>query len=360
LSSVANAHYQNIYINRNVIELPPSGSVTLGGVPFVIEAEGANCWSSAIKNSGLVSIDIAIGEYGVKNVDTLMNSLWGRVGPKTRVEFFGSNDAYYSKDLVGNSDIRDFFNNVYTNSINGTTTTRVWYSDTASGGRCRMDKQFIELPRVFEMETLDFIRISDWGSQDNHRAFITGLTLELDPCNAWKGGAPDSPTDWGDSANWNLGSLPDGVGAKVGFGNQPAVNSAIELGSKSRTVGTLVFSGLTSASIQSSEGYSLHLNNDGSISQIDVAGNHVISAPVIIDNDAEITGSGTLHLSSGISGNYSLTVLGNCTAKSIDVDTLIIGSGAGASQAVPEPPSLILLALSALAALSWHRTFRVR
>jgi hypothetical protein len=193
LSAVANAHYQNWYTNLNVITPPPAGSVILGNVPFFIPADGNNCWSSSIvANSGMVSVDIPVDEYGVKYVDTLMNSIWGQVGPKTKIEFFGSNNSYFAKNITGNVDIRDFNNNTYTNSINETTTTQVWSSKKSSGGWCRLDKQFIELPNVFQAETLEYIRISDWGSKNNR-------VLPASVKNFWRRVEDCKPIRWENS-----------------------------------------------------------------------------------------------------------------------------------------------------------------
>jgi hypothetical protein len=76
------------------------------------------------------------------------------------------------------------------------------------------------------------------------------------------------------------------------------------------------------------------------------AGSHEIAVPVVLGGDTVIEGPGSLEFSSGISGNHTLTVLGNITASSIQVDTLAIGN-AGAA-AVPEPSASVLLGLGVL------------
>ncbi len=57
---------------------------------------------------------------------------------------------------------------------------------------------------------------------------------------------------------------------------------------------------------------------------------------MILNNDAKITGSGILTLWGGIYGNHTLTVSGNLSASSIQVDSLVIGETA-AAHSVPEP-----------------------
>jgi hypothetical protein len=68
----------------------------------------------------------------------------------------------------------------------------------------------------------------------------------------------------------------------------------------------------------------------------------------------KVGGVDPLELSGGISGNYTLTVLGTLNATTIEVDTLCIGS-VGAN-AVPEPGSFaMLLSITAGGLLWWKR-----
>ena len=67
--------------------------------------------------------------------------------------------------------------------------------------------------------------------------------------------------------------VPNGVGKKVGFGNQDSSNNIVDMVSIApKTVGCISFSADTSTTIQSSGGYSLTLDNNVSTSIIDVAG----------------------------------------------------------------------------------------
>jgi hypothetical protein len=171
----------------------------------------------------------------------------------------------------------------------------------------------------------------------------------------WQGGNATNPTNWNVAANWIPNTaVPDGAGTKVSFGNQPAANKIVDMISQGQTVGTMVFSSTASTTIISSGGYSLTLDNAGAVSTIDVTGIHIISAPVVLNNDTTISGTGTLKLTGGITGNHALTVLGNLTATSIQVDTLTIGNNAGVS-AVPEPSTIALLLTAALGGLLWWR-----
>src|SRR5262245_57542549 len=63
----------------------PSGSVTLGGVPFNITSNGAGfqAWNGYIATGGgggTTSISMPVGVYGVTDVYTLINTYWGSAG----------------------------------------------------------------------------------------------------------------------------------------------------------------------------------------------------------------------------------------------------------------------------------------
>jgi hypothetical protein len=180
----------------------------------------------------------------------------------------------------------------------------------------------------------------------------------------WKGGSSAS-TDWNDAVNWNPEpAVPNGTETKVSFGNQTAANNTVDMISQGQTVGTMSFSAKTSTTIQSTGGFALTLDNGGSLSTIDVAGTHTISAPVVLNNDAIISGTGTLSLSGGITGSYDLAVETNLTATSIQVDTLTLGAGATVTiqaipggplgntiTAIPEPSTFVLLGMGVISLL---------
>jgi hypothetical protein len=169
----------------------------------------------------------------------------------------------------------------------------------------------------------------------------------------WKGG---STANWAVGPNWDFGTvIPNGAGVKVRFGDQSSGNNIVDMVTHGETVGTITFTANASTTIQSTGGYSLTLDNNGQPSTIDVAGSHTISAPVLISNDVIISGPGMLNLSGGITGNHTLTVLGNLTVSHIEVDTLIIGNVGAA--AVPEPSTLALLGMGVfgLLAFAWKQ-----
>jgi hypothetical protein len=169
----------------------------------------------------------------------------------------------------------------------------------------------------------------------------------------WKGG---NTANWAVGPNWDPGMvIPNRAGVKVRFGDQSSGNNIVDMVTHGETVGTITFTAASSTTIKSTGGYSLTLDNSSQPSTIDVAGSHTISAPVVLNNDAVILGPGMLSLTGGITGNQTLTVLGNLTASSIRVDTLVIGNASMA--AVPEPSSIALLCTGAFGVLAcaWRR-----
>ena len=191
------------------------------------------------------------------------------------------------------------------------------------------------------------------------------------PTYVWKGGDGAAPTDWGAAANWDPTGVPNGPGAMVSFGSQLPANNVVDMISVGRIVGSITFAATTGTTIQSTGGYNLTLDNNGSASTIDVVGSHTINVPVSLMNDASISGSGTLHLSGGLSGPHALNVLsGDLTANSIFVDSLTVASGttvtiqpipggplANTITAVPEPSTLVLFCVGAISLLTfaWRR-----
>jgi hypothetical protein len=155
----------------------PTGNVIFGGIPFVTDVSGSNAWWGQNTPGGNGFIDISVNLFGVQEVQTLINSSYGRSGPAvyTYLEFFGTNGAYYRKDLIGNVDIRDHYQAAWTNSINGTTTTNVYSSGPTN--QSRVDKQGIVLPANFGMETLTSIRLHDTGSVLVQNTLLYGVTV---------------------------------------------------------------------------------------------------------------------------------------------------------------------------------------
>jgi hypothetical protein len=191
----------------------------------------------------------------------------------------------------------------------------------------------------------------------------------------WVGGNTSGASNWGITGNWtNCALPPDGKWTNVTFGNQSSSYSVVDLVSAGRTVGNITFTDGVSTTIMSSGGYSLTLDNEGETSTIDVEGSHAISVPLVLSNDLDITGTGTLSVAFPITGDHTLNVeSGTLDVGGINIDSLVIGNGAkvviqltassglgGNLTPVPEPTTLIILAMGAICALiyAWRRKIR--
>jgi hypothetical protein len=194
-------------------------------------------------------------------------------------------------------------------------------------------------------------------------AYVDDIQLFL-PGFTWVGG---TSSNWGTSGNWTgNGSLPpNAVGAVAAFGNTGA-RAVVDLGAVNRTLGRIVFNDAVNTTISSTGGAILTLDNGDSAATIGVSGNQIISAPVVLKSDADISGTGSLALLGGISGNHVLTIESATTATTIQVNTLNVLSTLKASsihadslnigrtatpQAVPEPSTIALLFAAAIGGL---------
>lgn len=159
----------------------PEGPVTLGGVPFNIQkAGGNNAWNAEFVPGPYPHVlDIPLSIANAQQVDTLINTFYGRPGPTSYItlEFFGTSGAYFKKDLIGDVDVRDHFYAGNTNLINGTSTVNVYSSGGGYLQESRLDMQQIILPSAFQGQTLTEFRLTSTGGVGISDASIQGLTV---------------------------------------------------------------------------------------------------------------------------------------------------------------------------------------
>lgn len=154
----------------------PTGNQTLGGVPFSIPSGQNNYWSAYVQGgANPITLTIPVGLANVDQIHTLINTYWGQAGPNSyaSLTFTYSDGSSFSMALIGNVDIRDYNNYIWTNSINGTTTINVF--DNGKGQR--LDKQQITVPASMVSKTLQTITVSDTGGTNFQRVFLSGLTV---------------------------------------------------------------------------------------------------------------------------------------------------------------------------------------
>lgn len=168
----------------------PEGNVVLGGVPFDIPVGGDNEWGSGDGigggggNDGQWILEVPVLEFGVTTVYTLINTGWGTAASgRMIIEFFGSDGAYFSKDLIGDDDVRQWsLYPVWTTQINGVSTVNVFYEPLGKDN-CPdvMDMQIFELPVDFYDEMLQTIRVTDNRTTFVHHGIVSGITVVPEP-----------------------------------------------------------------------------------------------------------------------------------------------------------------------------------
>jgi hypothetical protein len=170
----------------------PTGAQTFNGTPFTIASDTSGArYASAYLNS-TSTITIATDIVRATNAYSLINTIWGQLGPYSYLSltFNGSAGATQTFDLVGGDDIRDFNNYAYTNTINGTTTIN---AVTVDSGAHRLDEQLYTLDAAFLTQDLTSITMTDTGADGFSRGALTGLTIASADAPA---GAVPEPASW--------------------------------------------------------------------------------------------------------------------------------------------------------------------
>jgi hypothetical protein len=162
--------------------LPANGILTTtGDVRFHVgmgsAAGGNNIWNANFESpaggAGARTLDVAVNVASPTTVYTLLNTWWGSTAAGiAQVEFFGTNGAYLKQSLVGGTDMRDWYQNVWTNTISGTTTVNVYAS-----GPMRLDRMAVDLSAAFAGERLTGIRFTDAGAPGQQRLMVSGITV---------------------------------------------------------------------------------------------------------------------------------------------------------------------------------------
>jgi hypothetical protein len=167
----------------------PFGAQTFDGIPYLIpgNAQGTanNFWSSQIAaggGSGTVSVTVPINVAKVKTVYTLMNTLWGSTqSGLVTITFTGSAGATWTFDPIGGTNIRDYNNGSFTDSIAcqipGAVGESASINAWVNGQGQRLDEQVYELPAVFKTQTLVSMTITDSGNSGFQRSFLAGVTV---------------------------------------------------------------------------------------------------------------------------------------------------------------------------------------
>ena len=186
--------YANGNIQANLFPTFPSGLVippkNSFGVPFNIPASGKNfvaIESAADRNP----LTIHVGTPGVTKVFTLMQAYGPYKYAKIcSVTFMGSAGAQQTFVLVGNSNIRDFFESNYARAINNASTRPAfecigrggaYTNDTTTGPRgfYNFDEQEFDLNPDFATQKLDSIKFT--AAEQYGVPMLLGVTAVTSP-----------------------------------------------------------------------------------------------------------------------------------------------------------------------------------
>ena len=186
ISAEANATWCGVsFINCSTF---PSGKQTFNNVTFQIPTAN-NMWDAyqaAGGGSGQVSVTIPVNVTNVKTVYTLMNTVWGSTSPGLlSITFTGSGGATWTYGLTGGSDIRDYNNGSFTDTIDCALPSKVakttgktgTVSAWNNGKGQRLDMQIFALPTSFKGQTLQSVTITDNGNSNVQRGIIAAMTV---------------------------------------------------------------------------------------------------------------------------------------------------------------------------------------
>lgn len=155
----------------------PTGNVVFNSTKFYLYPwtdKENGWWANNVVGSNPIKLKLLCNR-AISTLNLLANTTWGQSGPSTiSVQFWKSGAIFFTKALFGNSDIRDYYQNVYTNAINNTTTKNAY---TSASGSQRIDHIRIDLPT---RAIIDSILIVDNGASNVQRIFVLAATVQTE------------------------------------------------------------------------------------------------------------------------------------------------------------------------------------
>lgn len=169
-------------IQSDLISTFPTGSYTPSnnsfGVPFSIPSTGNNF--NAISGSGS-QLTITTSVSDVTNVFTLMNAYSPQSNDQiASIEFIATGGVSETFDLIAGTNIRDFYQGAFANSINGTTTQNAFSCSAPSeclGGGNSGNVDTGEYG-TYNIDEQDFVLDSDFATQTLTEIIITNTSTE--------------------------------------------------------------------------------------------------------------------------------------------------------------------------------------
>lgn len=179
----------------------PKGTQTYNGTPFVIPGDGLGARYASVYGAfdsyAPAQFSIATDIAHATTAYSLINTIWGQ--PQRGliyIEFDGADGMRETFNLLGGSDVRDFNNFAYTNTINNNDAPSITTANavTVDSGQHRLDEQTFSLAPFFLTDNIVKVVITDYGSSGFSRAALTGLTF----------GSTSAPGTVPEPASWAL------------------------------------------------------------------------------------------------------------------------------------------------------------
>jgi hypothetical protein len=152
---------------------------TWNGVPFdlALDASGHTVFYNPMADQTQPVLQISVNVYGVTDAYTIINSAYGAYGATVgKVEFFGSDGAYFLVDLVEGINVRDHYNGGYNNMIDNVTAISAF---TGANG-ARLDMQLYNLPADFSDEYLTNMTFTSYALGASGNPFIAAATVSAE------------------------------------------------------------------------------------------------------------------------------------------------------------------------------------
>jgi hypothetical protein len=169
----------------SIAGFPLGNSTYLGGVPFTQNDLQGQVWNGAYLSDGVTqsgssvqTLTINTNVADARGFYSVINTWWGQPGPASyaSLTFTFSDSSSFTKNLVGNVDIRDFnYQTVtYTNQINNTTTRNVYLNPASSYAQ---DRQWFDFG-AYSGKTLSSVTFTDSGNWGFQRYLVSGATVQ--------------------------------------------------------------------------------------------------------------------------------------------------------------------------------------
>lgn len=319
-------------IQNALISQFPSGVFTAANAlatPFDITTNNhGNNFYDGFTHGSTLTINVAIPD--ATNVYTLINAYAPQNGFEiATVEFVGSNGATETFDLVNGTNVRDFYQGGFANSINGTTTENAFTVTNTVGGAAtgnssdgefgtyNIDEQNFMLSGAFASQTLTKIIITDLGFQagGSDVPIVLGVTAQsAEPVDHWVGGS----ADWSTAGDWSFGAAPTSIDDAV---VDASGTYTVDISASDAVAATSLVINAGGATVTDEGSLTLSGALTVNAGTFDLDGGTLSAASIAVASGAELEGYGTISSPVNNAGNVTATL------GTLDLSGAVTGTG---------------------------------